>query len=836
MKNEGLWNKINAKVGAFGYLAHPQATDYTNLFTTALNTSADNAIVGMAARSGPAFSTNTSYSDPSTSDYIARYNEALSKGYHLGVGLDHDTHNSVFGRQTAGRLVVLAPGLTRNNVLYALRKMHFYSSDDWNVKVDFNINSQPMGSIYTHSTTPTLNVSITDPDVEMTSSITVYYGVPGSSALPTVLTSTANSNTLSFNHNIANLSTYYLEILQADGDIIWTSPIWYTRNNTYTANAPVTNFSVSTGNHCVGQAIALTDLSTNIPTSWMWTATGATTPSSTANNATVTYTAPGNYVVTLLPTNATGTGLPLTQTITIVNSPNVVASSGTICNGQSITLNASGAATYSWNTSATTATISVTPASTTQYTVIGTSAGCSKSATTSVIVNPSPTLNVISNPTAICAGQTATIIVSGATTYTWNTGSNASSIFVSPASTVQYTVAGTSSGCSKTFTTALTVNPTPTISVISNPTSLCVGQTASLSVVGAATYSWSTGATTSSISVMPISTTQYTVVGASLGCSKSATTSVIVNPSPTLNITANPTAICAGQSTSLSVSGATTYTWSTNAITSTISVTPTSNMQYTVTGTASGCSKSATMTINVYPNPTLTIISNPTVLCIGQTASLSVTGASTYTWNTGSTVSNIIVSPSVNTTYSVNGTNVNGCKNFSSILMNINSLPVVNVVSSNSTICIGQNATLTANGANTYTWNTGSNNTSISISPTITTSYTVNGTNANGCKNSYAITENVGICTNLNSFSKTDKLNINIYPNPTKNILNVELGFLNEQAMHLQIINSIGQLLIEKNINNQHSEVDLHSLSNGLYFIRIFENNNLIHSQKIIKE
>ena len=84
------------------------------------------------------FSTDTTYSNPSTSNFITRYNDALKQGYHLGVGLDHDTHNSVFGRSTAGRLVLLAPSLTQNEIYNALRKMRFYSSDDWNTHVNFH--------------------------------------------------------------------------------------------------------------------------------------------------------------------------------------------------------------------------------------------------------------------------------------------------------------------------------------------------------------------------------------------------------------------------------------------------------------------------------------------------------------------------------------------------------------------------------------------------------------------------------------------------------------------------------------------------------------------------
>ncbi len=64
-----LFNKITARPGAFAYLAHPQATDYGNLLST-YSANAYQAVIGMAARSGPAFSTNSTYSDPATSDFL----------------------------------------------------------------------------------------------------------------------------------------------------------------------------------------------------------------------------------------------------------------------------------------------------------------------------------------------------------------------------------------------------------------------------------------------------------------------------------------------------------------------------------------------------------------------------------------------------------------------------------------------------------------------------------------------------------------------------------------------------------------------------------------------
>ncbi len=315
-----LWKKINEKQGAFAYLAHPDPSDYEDLFGNPVNLSADNAIVGLAGRSGPAFSTNTTYSNPATSNNIADYNNALKLGYHLGVGLDHDTHNSVFGRQTAGRLVVMATSLTQNSILEAFRKMRFYCSDDWNVKVDFTINNQPMGSIVAQTGTPTINVSLTDPNTSETiSSISVYYGIPGSGANPTILNTATNSSTLSYTHTIANNTTYYyyLKITQADGDIIWTSPIWYTRNDAITNSAPIVNFTASSTSICAGQQITFTDNSTNAPADWNWSLSGAVPDTSNNQSMVATFPTAGTYTVSLTASNSFGASAAITKTIAV---------------------------------------------------------------------------------------------------------------------------------------------------------------------------------------------------------------------------------------------------------------------------------------------------------------------------------------------------------------------------------------------------------------------------------------------------------------------------------------------------------------------------------------
>lgn len=229
-----IFNMVAATPGAFTTLCHPNSTDFGNLLTSAYNATYDNAIVGCAVKNGPAFSTNTAYSDPATSYTVSYWNSMLAKGYHLGPVMDLDNHNSAtMGRTSQERTVVLAPSISPANVTDAMMNMRFYCTEDYNLNLTYNINGIfPMGSIVTQTVNPTINVTTADGNSETTSTIKIYYGVPGSGAAPTVLTSAA-AGSLTYTHTFASGTYYYYaEITQADGQKAYTSPVWYTKITT----------------------------------------------------------------------------------------------------------------------------------------------------------------------------------------------------------------------------------------------------------------------------------------------------------------------------------------------------------------------------------------------------------------------------------------------------------------------------------------------------------------------------------------------------------------------------------------------------------------------------
>jgi len=339
---------------------------------------------------------------------------------------------------------------------------------------------------------------------------------------------------------------------------------------------------------------------------------------------------------------------PATQTIYTVNATNSCGSASdtfqvnvnslpavsilndTICSGDSATLSASGASTYTWNTGATGASISGVLSATTQFSVAGTDAnGCVNTANGLIFVYPLPLITVSS--ASICPGATATLTASGASTYTWSTGQNGDSISVTLSSSASFIVKGKdANGCENTVIATVTVYGLPPVSIAN--ADVCPGGSTDLTASGALTYTWSTMQTGDSITVSPSTPTNYTVIGTDAnGCVNSAVTTVTINPLPV--ITVNSPATCPGVNTTLNALGANTYTWSGGQNGSSINV-PGTVASYTVTGTdTNGCVNTAVSSVSLLALPAVQTVSGDSVICLNGSGTLSVTaGTYTYTW------------------------------------------------------------------------------------------------------------------------------------------------------------------------------------------------------------
>ncbi len=502
---------------------------------------------------------------------------------------------------------------------------------------------------------------------------------------------------------------------------------------TVTVNAAPTASITSVGSNtiCQGNSLVL-NASTGAGLTYQWKQNGVNISGATA--ASYSATAAGSYAVVVTNTlNCNATSNTVSVTVNTLPIVTANATSTVVCTGQSITLTGGGATTYAWSGGVTNGT-AFTPTATTIYTVTGTAAtGCTNIATRQITVNTLPVVTANATSTAVCLGQATTLTGGGANTYAWSGGVTNGTAFTPTATTI-YTVTGTAAtGCTNTATKQITVNTLPTVTANATSTIVCSGQAITLTGAGASTYVWS-GGVTNGIAFTPTANATYTVTGtAATGCTNTATKQITVNTLPVVTANATSTVVCSGQAITLTGAGASTYAWS-GGVTNGVSFAPTVNATYTVTGTAAtGCTNTATKQITVNNLPTVTANATSTAVCLGQATTLTGGGASTYVWSGGVT-NGVAFAPTVNATYTVTGTDVNGCINTATKQIAVNNLPTVTANATSTVVCSGQSITLSGGGANTYAWSGGVTN-GVSFAPTVNATYTVTGTDVNGCIN-----------------------------------------------------------------------------------------------------
>jgi PKD repeat protein len=520
------------------------------------------------------------------------------------------------------------------------------------------------------------------------------------------------------------------------------------------AQPPVAAFSISPNPVCSGGILQITDLSTGNPTSWSYTVGGFGPGGQvlTSQNPTVAFNFPGTFSITLVASNATGGSQPVTQTIQVLPSPNVQI--------------------------------------------------------------PQPLRNscIGGNPQVLSVAGTNTTTL----TYSWSTSATSSSITVQPTVTTIYSVVVTSTnGCSVLRTATVSVG-SPTVLISSVPFSLCPGSTATLNASsnnpGPFSFTWSNGSSASNITTSVAAVYDVTVTN---GANCTGTQSYTLGTSNTLSVNAisNPTAICFGNSALLTGFGATSYTWSTGAITNSVFVSPLVTTVYSVIGTFGNCSGTNTVSLLVSVIPTITAVASPSTICNGKNATLTASGATTYTWLPSNVGSTLAVTPSVTTTYSVRGINP-GCQaRTASVSVFVMQNPAVTISGSADTICPGEPIALGAGGAASYTWSIGGNSTVMIVNPFVTTTYTVTGTGANQCTAEATYTQLVDECVGLSTLDALSQEFV-IYPNPSNGMVTINPG----TDARLTILDITGRIVTSLEVASARS-ISL-NLPAGLYIVQ----------------
>ncbi|MES2513854.1 MAG: gliding motility-associated C-terminal domain-containing protein [Bacteroidota bacterium] len=319
---------------------------------------------------------------------------------------------------------------------------------------------------------------------------------------------------------------------------------------------------------------------------------------------------------------ACGNGLTLSGTL-----------SSTICTGNTTTLSAIGATTYTWSTGAVSNSITVNPIVTTIYTVTGSIGSCASQATSTVNVAVSPTLSIAGDQ-QVCAGQSSTLTANGAGSYTWNpsntlNNSAGSVVIATPMASTIYTVTGTTGLCTNTSVVTVSVNPSPTITATSIVNTSCGLSNGSVTITSSPannTYSWSPGGASTTNAADSLASGNYTIYAVNGACSTSTVITVLGSTPLLITSSTVVPANCNANVGSITVSDnlpGTVYSW--NPV---VSSSGTANAlapgNYSLSLTNSACQTSSIFVVGLISGPTAMNITVKNVLCEADSGSVQI--------------------------------------------------------------------------------------------------------------------------------------------------------------------------------------------------------------------
>jgi hypothetical protein len=301
-----------------------------------------------------------------------------------------------------------------------------------------------------------------------------------------------------------------------------------------------------------------------------------------------------------------------------------------------------------------------------------------------------------------------------------------------------------------------------------------------------------------------------------------------------------PTQICAGQTANFTATGAGTYSWNTGAPTNTLAVSPAFNTTYFITGTnpLTGCFSTLAKPLQVNQLPPVSVVAFKSDVCVGGSLNMFATSAISYTWSTGTQAAAVSVTPAATTIYTVLGSDAYGCVGTATQQIVVNPLPVITIVPPSKTICKGEPANLTASGAagaTTYMWTSNESflqAVTVSAYPQTTTTYTVSGTDANGCTGTANIVVTVDACVGIATVGGSST-KAAIFPNPNNGDFTVEL--INNLPKTIEVMDVRGRVVLSSTSDNNLVKVNISTLANGVYYVKV-KSANTVEVLKVVKQ
>jgi len=398
---------------------------------------------------------------------------------------------------------------------------------------------------------------------------------------------------------------------------------------------------------------------------------------------------------------------------------------------------------------------------------------------------PDPGITATSATSLTCISTTAQAAVTytnGVTTFNWSgpgivSGANTGTVTVNTSGTYNYTA--TVSGCITTGTVAVAANTaSPTVSSSTAGTLTCINTSVATSVTSSSSpisYNWSgpgivSGATSATASVNQSGTYNYTVTNTSNGCKTIGSTIATQNTvAPNVMSSVSNSINCSITSAQVIASTTSTpvsFIWSGPGITSgantaSATVNAGGTYNYSVTNTTNGCRTVGSVSV-IEDSFTPTITVSPTqTICPGESATITATGGSTYTWNPGGiTTGTAVVSPTVTTTYSVTSPGCSGSQTQTTQVVVNGTPPNLGNITGPGSVCPNQTGvtyTVANVGGATYSWQVPPGAT-ITSAPTNSNAITVDFGATAGSVTAVAVTA----CGSLTSIAV-----IAVTPNPT---------------------------------------------------------------------
>jgi len=468
------------------------------------------------------------------------------------------------------------------------------------------------------------------------------------------------------------------------------------------------------------------------------------------------------------------------------------------------------------------------------------------------------------SPNIICNGKASYLNAigsggSGIYTYSWTSSpagfsSTLQNPIVYPTSTTTYTCTINDGSLNASSSIIVTTNPLPSVSISGLNSSYCTGSSV-VNITGIPTGGTFSGQGINGNTFNPGMVNPgnynivYTFVNAS-GCANSDTANITVNISPIADAGSDTTVSCGLipyiQVGSSSVTGY-SYSWTpldsiSNPNIANPMVYPNMTTVYTVSVTdiANGCVSTDDVIISVIGGPTANAGVDTTV-CIGDSAVLSVTGGINYIWSTGDTTASITVAPLINTNFIVTVTDTSSnCASSDTVMVLVDN-PNIDF-GPDTSICNTKILLDAGVGYTSYLWSTGAITQMIFADTTGigygTGSFSVTVTSTNGCPGTGDIDITFVDCTGMIEIQQDIK--VELYPNPTKGILQIDISGLNNNTIDMCIVNMAGQIMYCEIISNVsfgklNKSLDLSYYPKGIYFIRLLNNETNIVKKIVIQ-